>query len=103
MATPNPILESLKGAKLSLTNGDIAAQRAGTTRLKNVGKYDRGLTPASYESNIGLNPTTAQEYYRGATQSGANKLWKGFVKATGSVPIKVGQGAGHVVGFLGDV
>lgn len=103
MATPNPILESLKGATLALGNKDVVGQRAGITPLKNVGKYDRGLTTASYESNVGLNAQQAQEYYRGATQSAPNKLWKGFVKATGSVATKTGQGAGHVLGFLGDV
>lgn len=102
-STPNPLIEGLKGAKVNLSSHDMALNRAGFTPLKTIGKYDKGLNSSSYESNVHLNPQTAQEYFRGATQTRNNKLWKGFLGAVGSVPLKVGQGAAHVEGFLADV
>jgi hypothetical protein len=57
---------------------NIAADRAGFKPLKQLRKWDSGITPAIYEHMVEVNPALAQQYWRADKQSGGAQLWNGF-------------------------
>lgn len=77
---------------------DVVAERTGASPLQTLGKYDKNATAAIYQPYYDMDPLLAQQYYRADNQKWFQQLSNGFVSRTASIPIKVAQGLGHVVG-----
>ena len=77
---------------------NIVAERAGYAPLAKLGKYDVGMTPAIYETAMFSNPRLAQQYYRADQQTAGQQLFNGFVSRAASIPVKMGEGFGYLVG-----
>jgi len=78
---------------------NVAAQRTGFSPLRQLGKYDKGISSAVYEGSL-LSPEIEQMYYRGQQQSALKKHVNGLFSAGLSILPKVGAGLGYVGGAL---
>lgn len=82
---------------------DVVAERAGASPLQTLGKYDRGATAAIYQPYYDMDPLLAQQYYRADNQKWFQQLANGFASRATSIPVKVAQGLGHVLGGAGAI
>lgn len=103
---PTSIAEMMSGSHGQFSRPDgistrnIVAERAAYAPMSKLGKYDVGLTPAIYETASFANPRLAQQYYRADNQSAGKQLWNGFRSRALSIPLKVGEGFGYLIGAV---
>jgi len=75
MADQNPITQLIKqGAPVKLARVDVTTPRAGRGLYQNLGRFDRDISPALYESSTNLSPELAQTYWRGEVQTVGGRL-----------------------------
>lgn len=89
--TPQDLANIFNSSTKVVSTRDVSLEREGTSPFKALGKYDTGLTPASYEAT-GMWPEYAQSMMRGQNQTSASKLFNGFLSRTASVALKLASG-----------
>lgn len=79
---------------------DPEAERAGTSPLKTLGKYDEGATAAIYQPVHNADPEQLQAYYRGDNQAWWEQVGNAALAFVPGVALKTVQGIGHVGGAI---